>query len=338
MFLKELTELNGGSGDEGPVRDFIKEKIEGRVDLLREDRMGNLIALKKGSKDDFKLLFMAHMDEVAFMITAINDDGTLSFAPVGGVDPKVVVGKTLRVGDRLGVVGYRPIHLQREDEGKGRVSYKELSIDIGARKKDEVDVELGTYAYFTTKYEEIGNRALGKAFDDRVGCSLLMKLVYESDPLYDTYFVFAVQEEVGLRGSAIVLEQLDVNVAIVVEGTTAGDIPTNDEDRWATHMGNGPVITFMHRGLVVNKEVFETLREVSESLGIPYQFKMRTAGGTDAYRLSTTAYGVPVGVISVPARYIHSPVSMIDLGDYENTFDLLKALVENDHLERRFSA
>ncbi len=334
MFLKELTEIDGASGDESRVREFIEEKISKVVDKIWTDKMGNLIAFRRGKKSGFKLLLAAHMDEVAFMVTNINEDGTLSFAPVGGVDPKVVIGKVLRVGDKLGVVGYKPIHLQREKPEVEKLSFKELFIDIGARKKEEVEIELGSYAYFTTEYEEVSGKALGKAFDDRVGCSLLIKLIHESKPLFDTYFAFLVQEEVGLRGSATVLEQMEVDSAVVVEGTTAGDIETNEEDRWATHLGEGPAITFMHRGLVVNEGVFRAILETAKKLGIPHQYKMRTAGGTDAYRLSTTAYGVPSGVVSVPSRYIHSPVSVIDLNDYENTFKLLKALVESDVMRK----
>ncbi len=333
MYLKELSELPGGSGDEGKVRDFIKEKIKDYVDKVWVDRLGNLVAFKKGKKEGFKLGLVAHMDEVSFMITAINDDGSLSFAPVGGIDPRVVVGKTLKVGDTLGVVGYKPIHIQREKIEK--ISYKDLRIDIGARKKDEVKVKVGTYAYFTTTYEEMGDYAIGKAFDDRVGCSVELKVAVESTPVYDTYFIFSSQEEIGpMGGASILMEGLGLDAALILEGTTAGDIPELESYKWATHLGNGPAITFFHSGYVIDERIFKTIISVAKDLSIPYQMKMRTAGGTDARNIASRGKGAPAGVISVPCRYIHSPVSVMNLKDYDNTFKLVKALVESESLRK----
>ncbi len=331
MFLKELTELNGGSGDEGRVREFIESKIKDSVDELKVDRLGNLIALKKGKRNDIKLGLLAHMDEVSFMITAINEDGTLSFRPVGGIDPRVVVGKRIVINEIHGVVGYKPIHLQKEM--KDRINFDELKIYAGFSKKDEVKgVKVGDYAYFFTKYEESGNFATSKAFDDRVGCSIMIDLIRRSEPMFDTYFVFTVGEEIGLLGSSVVMEEFDLDAAIIIEGTTAGDLPSVDRDRWATHLGDGPVLTFFHRGYVVDKRILKALMETAEELGIAYQMKRRTAGGTDATSVARTGGGAPAGVVSVPSRYIHSPLSVINLKDYESTFKLMKKLVESDTL------
>ncbi len=331
MLLKELTELNGGSGDEGRVREFIKSKIEGAVASVEIDRIGNLIALKKGSRSDFKIGILAHMDEVSFMITSINEDGTLSFRPVGGIDPRVVIGKRLVINDIRGVVGYKPIHLQKEM--KDKISFDELKIYAGFSKKDEVkNVKVGDYAYFSTKYEESGDFATSKAFDDRVGCSIMIDLITDSTPKFDTYFIFTVGEEIGLLGSSVVMEEIDLDAAIILEGTTAGDLPNVEKDRWATHLGDGPVFTFFHRGYVIDKRIFETLVETAEKHGIPYQMKRRTAGGTDAASIARTGRGAPAGVVSVPSRYIHSPVSVISLKDYENAFKLVKKLIESDAL------
>ncbi len=331
MFLRELTNLNGGSGDEERVRNFIKEKIEGKVDDVKVDNVGNLIALKRGKKCPMKIGLLAHMDEVSLMITAINEDGTLSFKPVGGIDPRVVVGKELVVNGRMGVVGYQPIHLQKEK--KEKLSFDELKIYIGASKKDEVrDIKVGDYAYFTTKYEKSGKFATGKAFDDRVGCSVLLKLIHESTPLCDTYFIFTVGEEIGLLGSSVVMEELDLEAAIILEGTTAGDLPSVDKDRWATHLGDGPVLTFFHRGYVIDRRILGVLIEIAENSGIPYQMKRRTSGGTDAISIARGGKGAPAAVVSVPSRYIHSPLSVINLEDYENVFKLVKKLIESNTL------
>ncbi len=339
MYLKELSELDGVSGNEGTVRDFIMNQIKDKVDEVRIDVLGNLIAFKKGTKSNRKILLAAHMDEVGFMVTNIEDDGTLSFAPVGGVEPQVVVGKKVRIEGKVnGVIGYKAIHLQKKDQLLAPPSYEQLRIYIGAKSKEEASklVKIGDYVAFATKYVQENHRATGKAFDDRAGCSILMDIIDKEERYEDdVYFAFLVQEETGLRGSAVVVEQIFPDIAIVLEGTTAGDDPELPSHQWATHLGDGPAITFMHRGYVVNKRIYESILAIARKYGIRHQEKRRTAGGTDAARFATTAPGVAAGVVSVPARYIHSPVSMIDLNDYENTVLLIhKILLEGEEFAK----
>ncbi len=333
-YLKELTELKGVSGFEDDVREYIKEKIKEKVDELFVDRMGNLLALKKGNGEGKKILLDAHMDEVGFMVTNINEDGTLSFAPVGGVDPRVIIGKQVQVGkDTIGVIGYKAVHLQREGM-MNTPKYSELKIDIGAKSKQEAEkqVKIGDMVAFTTNYEEHGDFVIAKALDDRCGCSVLMDLIDEltnkNSLTNDIYFAFTVQEETGLRGPAIIAEQLKVDVAIAVETTTSGDDPELEKQLWSTHLGNGPAITFMHSGYVVHQEIFEGLVQTAKENNIPFQYKMRTVGGTNARRYAVT--GIPAGVVSVPARYIHSPVSSINRNDYKHTLNLLKTFLEKE--------
>ncbi|MGJ8454120.1 M42 family metallopeptidase [Pseudothermotoga sp. U03pept] len=332
MYLKELTELDGVSGNERLVREFISEKIKDKVDDMKTDVLGNLIAFKKGTKGKRKIVLAAHMDEVGFMITNIEDDGTLSFAPVGGVETQVMPGKVVRVNGKIfGAIGYKAIHLQEKDQILKPPSIDQLRIYIGAKSKEEASklVKIGDYVSFTTAYSEENNRAVGKAFDDRAGCSVLMEIAQMNERYEDDlYFAFVVQEEVGLRGSAVVVEQIHPDIAIVIEGTTAGDDPELPEYQWATHLGDGPAITFMHRGYVVNKRVYESIVAVAQKHSIPHQAKRRTAGGTDAARFARTGAGTAAGVVSVPSRYIHSPVSMIDLNDYSNTVLLIRKILE----------
>lgn len=327
-YLKELTEIKGPSGNEDGVREFIMAKIKDKVDEVFVDRMGNLIALKKGKGGGKKILLDAHMDEVGFMVTNINEDGTLSFAPVGGVDTRVIIGKKVQVGkDVIGVIGYKAIHLQK-DGYLTTPKYSDLKIDIGAKSKAEAEkvVQIGDYVAFTTQYEESGDFIIAKALDDRCGCSVLMDLIDEGvETQNDVYFAFTVQEETGLRGPAIIAEQLKADIAIAVETTTSGDDPELEKQLWSTHLGDGPAITFMHSGYVVHQEIFEKLVSIARKEGIPFQYKMRTVGGTNARRYATT--GIPAGVVSVPARYIHSPVSMIHKKDYENTLKLLRKFI-----------
>jgi len=332
LYLKELSELDGVSGDEGRVRKFIEEKIKDKVDSLKVDIMGNLIAFKKGTRSNRKFVLAAHMDEVGFMVTSIEDDGTLSFAPVGGVDPRVVVGKHVRIkGELAGVIGYKAIHLQKKDELLASPKFENLRINIGAKSKEEAsrNVEIGDYVTFATDFRRENARATGKAFDDRAGCAALMEILEKGERYEDDlYFAFLVQEETGLRGSAVLFEQLCPDLALVIEGTTAGDDPGLPEHQWATCLGDGPAITFMHRGYVVNKKIYESILQIAQKYNIKHQHKRRTAGGTDAARLAKTGGGVPAGVISVPARYIHSPLSVIDMGDFENTVKLVSKILE----------
>ncbi|AEH50186.1 peptidase M42 family protein [Pseudothermotoga thermarum DSM 5069] len=330
--MKELSELDGVSGNEKAVRDYIASQIKDKVDEFKIDVLGNLIALKKGTKSRRKILLAAHMDEVGFMVTNIEEDGTLSFAPVGGVEPQVVIGKKVRIEGKInGVIGYKAIHLQKKEQLLNPPTYEQLRIYIGAKSKDEASklVKIGDYVAFATKYLQENDRATGKAFDDRVGCSVLMDIIDKKERYEDdVYFAFLVQEETGLRGSAVVVEQIFPDIAIVIEGTTAGDDPELPSYQWATHLGDGPAITFMHRGYVVSRKIYEAILSVARKYGIKHQEKRRTAGGTDARRFATTAYGVPSGVISVPARYIHSPICMIDLKDYENTVLLVQKILQ----------
>lgn len=330
MHLQELSEISGVSGQEERVREYIKGKVSSVASEFWTDALGNLLVLRKGKKNSKKLLLAAHMDEVGMMVTRINDDGTLSVMPVGGLRPLVVLGKHVRVGNEVvGVVGTRPIHLQRDQ--KKKVEWSDLQVDCGFTSKEEAKkhVKVGTYVSFITRFLEGNTYFSGKAFDDRGGCSVLLDVLEKIEkPMYDTVFTFVVQEETGLRGSTVVAEQVKPDVAIVVETTTAGDVPELEDYHWATHLGNGPAITFMHRGYVVDPRIFERLIALAKREKVPFQYKMRTAGGTDASRFARSLYGLPSGVVSIPCRYIHSPVSVMHRDDYLHTVELVEKIVE----------
>ena len=333
---KRLCEEIGVSGEEYRVRKMIKEEIGSFVDDIRIDKLGNLIALKRGRSDEKKVLFLAHMDEVGLLITGIEDNGLLRFTAVGGIDPKVLLSKRVLIGkDKIpGVIGFIPIHMQRGEEVKVP-KIEDMRIDVGASSNKDLEgkVEIGDTAGFSTQYEEVEKMAKGKAFDDRAGCSVLIEVIdvlSEQKPFFDTYFAFVTQEETGLRGSGAVAYEIMPDIAFVFEGTTAGDNPELEEERWSTHLGEGPAITAVHRGWVVPKWLFEYVIGMAEREDIPYQIKRTTKGGTDAYRIGTSARGIPSAVISVPCRYIHSPVSLMNLEDYANTVKLAKAIVNTE--------
>ncbi len=326
MHIEELSNLRGTSGFEDDVVEYVKKSISNRVSNMKEDFMRNLIAFIPGKRHDFKIALFAHTDEVGLMVTRVNDDGTLKFSPIGGVDPRVLVGKRVKVGKEIeGVIGFKPIHLQHSD--KVSPSYDNLSIFVGT---DHKKVNIGDPVHFTTQFEEHGDFYVGKAFDDRVGCAILIEIIQSiSEFPCDTYFVFASQEEVGLRGSGVAAANLEIDAALVIEGTTAGDNPELESEHWATHVGDGPSIVSVHSGYVVDKAIFEALIKVASANSIPFQLKRRTAGGTDAARIARTGRGTPAGVVAVPSRYIHSPVSVISKSDFRHTFELVKAFVES---------
>ncbi len=332
MLLEKMINAAGVSSREKEIRDLIKKEIENNVDNLYTDKMGNLIAYKGKEKEGPKVMLAAHMDEVGLMITEITSDGLLKFQPVGGIDKRVLVSKPVLIGeDKMpGVIGAKAIHLQKKSERKKPINFDDLYIDIGVNNKKEAEkhVDLGDVAVFSTKYEELGNgRVIGKAFDDRVGCSIIAELTKQEYEM-PVYFVFTVQEEVGLRGSSTAAYGIDPDLALVLEGTTAADVPDNKEHRYSTSVGKGPALTLMDRTVIADKNILKGLIEVAEDNGIEYQFRRTDFGGNDAGAISLSREGVPSAVISLPCRYIHSPLSLIDLDDYQKMNELVNLYLE----------
>ncbi|MGB9856801.1 MAG: M42 family metallopeptidase [Dictyoglomaceae bacterium] len=332
MYLKELTEISGVSGYEKRVREFVKEKIKDKVEGLEEDVLGNLIAWKKG-RNSKKLILSAHMDEVGFMVSNIEEDGKLSIIPIGSVDVRAIIGKKVLVGEREipGIIGYKAIHLQRDDL-LIPPNFNDIKVDIGATKRTEVEgkVKIGDFVAFAGNSMIHKEWFSGKGLDDRGGCSLLIDLIEKPINLaYDTYFVFSVQEEVGGKGAKIASERIKPDFAFVFETTTSGDNPEFPEARRSTELGKGPVITPVHSGYANDERLFNFVLKVAKENNIPYQIKRRTVGGTDA-RIIALASGTPSLVISIPSRYIHSPLCVMNLADYENTLKLISILLEKE--------
>ncbi len=329
MLLEKLSNAQAVAGREKEVRDIIIEAIKDNVDDFRTDVTGNLIASKGKEKSGAKVMLAAHMDEVGLMISEINGQGLLKFKPVGGFDKRVLVSKEVVIGqDKIpGIIGAKAIHLQKKAARKKPISYDNLYIDIGAKSDKEAEklVSPGDMATFPTKYNQIAdNIVTGKAFDDRVGCAILAELTAE-DFSFPVEFVFTVQEEVGLRGARQAAYAINPDIAIVIEGTTAADVPENEEHRYSTTLGEGPALTIRDRSIVVNKKLLQELINTAEKNNIPYQFRRTTAGGNDAGVINISREGIPAAVISLPCRYIHSPVSLLNLTDYQN----LKSLLTN---------
>lgn len=333
--LKELCLINGISGDENSVRENIISKIKDYCEY-RVDNLGNLICFCKGKKSSGKkLMIAAHMDEVGFIVTYIKNDGTLCFGEVGGIDPSVIIGRQVAVGkNRInGVVGSTAVHNLSKEQRENPPETESLYIDIGADSKEEAEkyIKLGDSVCFESEFIDLGeNRIKSKAVDDRAGCAMMIELIREK-PEYDTYFVFNVQEEIGLRGSGVSAFSVAPDFAVVLEATTAGDIDGVSGMKKVCSLGNGAVVGFMDRSTVYDKELYNLAFEISEKLDIPCQTKTMIAGGNDSGAIHISRGGVRTIAVSVPCRYLHSPSCVIDMDDLESSLNLVRELAKRVH-------
>ncbi len=328
--LKKLCLIDGISGDEGNVREYIISKIKDKCEYT-VDPMGNLLAFKKGNKTPKnKVMLSAHMDEVGFICTYICDNGFIKFTNVGGVDPKVAVGRAVKIGENKinGVIGNKAVHLCSDDEEKTAPKLDKLYIDIGANNKEDAEkyVSVGDSVYFVSDFVEFGeDKIKAKAIDDRFGCAIMLKMI-ESDIEYDTHFAFLVQEEVGCRGAGAAVFKIRPDYAIVLEATTASDISGVSEEDRVCVQGKGAVVSFMDRSTVYNRDLFKGAFALAKEKNIPVQPKTTVAGGNDAGAIHKACAGVYTIAVSLPCRYIHSGTSVGDKKDMKACYDLAVAL------------
>jgi len=336
LLLERLTEANGVSGNEGEVRDIIRREIEGMVDEVRTDVLGNLIAIQRG--DGPTVMLAAHMDEVGFIISGIEKDGLLRFEKVGGIDDRVLPSKRVVVGpDKVpGVIGLKPVHLQEPSEREEPVKADRLFVDVGAGSREEAEkkVKVGSYACFHTRFERLSEKTVkAKALDDRVGCAVLIEALRHSSDLKRRPFTlaaaFTVQEEIGLRGAGVAAWALEPDLALVLEGTICADVPGTDPHLEGTRLGDGPALSMMDRTSIASKGLLTHLVRTARDRGIPFQYKRITAGGNDAGRIHLTREGVQTASVSVPCRYIHSPCSVMSMKDFENAVRLVNAFLDS---------
>jgi putative aminopeptidase FrvX len=329
MILKELSEAFGVSGNEDDVRAIVLDAVREHVDEVKVDALGNVLTFKRGTgRRRMRVMLDAHMDEVGLMVVGHDNDGFLQVRSVGGIDPRVLPGTLLQVGpERIyGVIGVKPIHLLKENADKAP-KLEDLVVDVGAKSKDEARklAPLGTYAAFATRFRELGPTVRGKAFDDRAGCAVLVELLRGERFRFDLHAVFTVQEEVGLRGARVAAYAIEPDCAFALEGTVADDMPKDKDTSPTTELGQGPAITVMDRSFIADRRLVRLLTSTAGELGIPYQIKQPGIGGTDAGAIHLTREGVPSVTVAVPCRYIHSPVALLSLDDFNNTVRLMRA-------------
>lgn len=332
--FEALCNLCAVSGDESAVRSYIMQVLDGRTDVSWQiDPLGSLLVEKKGrSRAPHKLMISAHMDEVGLIVTYGNSDGTLCISPVGGIDASVVIGRQVLVGQSRipGVIGAKPVHLLSKEEKNALPKFSDLVLDIGAENAEQAKkiAPPGTFAYFLPDFRSFGSdRICSKAVDDRAGCAVLLDLL-EQEAAFDFTAAFLVQEEIGLRGAAAAAYTVAPDFALVLEATTAADLAGAEGDEKVCALGGGPVISFMDRSTMYDRELYQMAFDICRKHGIPCQTKSRIAGGNDSGAIHVSRGGVRTLAISLPCRYLHAPASVADRNDLEAMTRLVPLLAE----------
>ena len=330
--LKKLTEAVGVSGDEKEVRLLIRDLIADHVDSWEVDTMGNLMAFKKGTgTSNLRVLIDAHMDEVGLIVTEICSDGSIKFNTIGGFDDRALLSKVVQIGSKkiIGVIGAKPVHLLNQTERDRIVKIDSMRIDVGAKKGISSKIKVGDRAAFVTEYEELGETAVGKAFDNRAGCAALIELLQADTYPFDLYAAFTVQEEVGLRGAQIAAYRVKPDAALVLECTPAYDLPHKEDVSPNVALGQGPSIYVMDRGTIQDPRLVAHITKTAAAHDIPYQIRRPGGGGTNTAVIQRTHAGVSAATIAVPGRYAHTPCMMINLEDYANVVKLAEATLRS---------
>lgn len=335
--LATLSNVFGPPGNEGAVREILKRELEEYADEVRVDKLGNIFFLHHGKETHPMVMLAAHMDEVAFIITFIEQNGFLRFQTLGGITSNIMPGQTLLLrGSKSylkGIIGTKPPHLMNDEEQKKIVPIEDLFIDIGAENLEEAKrkgVDIGTLGVFDIEFAELGGGYLrGKAFDDRAGCTVLVEVFKAlKDSPYNLAAVGTVQEEVGLRGARTAAWQIDPDYGLALEGTFAADVPGLRPDRTSSKLKGGPVVTIVDRTTITHPVILDTLIKLGKENSIPFQFKKVPMGGTDAGAIHLTKGGVPSGTVAVPCRYIHGPAAITHIDDLRNTIVMVTEFVK----------
>ena len=341
--LETLSNAHGISGYENSIRALMEEEIKPYVDEVTTDRMGNLVATKKGTGPT--IMLAAHMDEIGLMIKYIDDNGFLRFVKIGGWFDQTLHSQRVIVhsknGSITGVIGSKPPHVMKEEDKKNPVKAEDMFIDVGAKNKEDAEkmgLEVGLPISIDRTFTPLANGMLtGKAFDNRAGVVILieaMRQISKMDIKATVHAVGTVQEEVGLKGARTSAFGLNPDVALATDVTIPGDHPGIEKKDSALEINKGAVITIVDgagRGLMAAPNVVKWLKETAEANNIPYQMDVGDGGTTDATAIHLTREGVPSSVISVATRYIHSPVEVLSLADLKACADLIAKAVESAH-------
>ena len=346
--LKDLVSIPGACGFEHEVARYLYNRLKPVADEIWVDGLGNVIAKKSGAHPGPTLMLSAHADEVGFIVKKIEPNGLIRFEKVGGHDDRTILSErvVIRTQDgtlRQGVIGNISAHMMRFDNTQLVRKHSEMYIDVGARDAAGVErlgIRVADPIAWQTPYEEFGeNRVMGHGFDDRAGCAVLAHCLETIDfsQVHGTvYFVFSTQEELGLRGARVASQQITADVSIAVDTTACSDTFEAMMDNTLC-LGRGVGVKVMDHSLLASKHVWQKLERLAKEQNIPYQLEIFCGIGTDAGEMHKEKAGVPTSVLSIPSRYAHCPVEVLDLGDLRATADLLSAFILAMRTREEFS-
>jgi len=332
QFFRKLIETISPSGSEQEAVELWEREVKKFVRKVEVDIHGNGIAVLNEDKKP-KIMLASHIDEVGFMVKYIDKDGYIYFSPIGGIDPHLIPGRRIRIktkkGEVLGVIGKKPVHLLEEEEKKKICKVEKLWIDIGAKDEKEAKsrIEIGDVAVVNMGFDILNSdRVIGRGFDDKAGVFVItevLKKLSKKKLSASLYGVITVQEEIGLRGARTSAYGISPDIGIAIDVTFAADFPTMDKRKMGDiKIGGGPVIA---KGPNINPKIFDLLVNAAKKGNIPYQIEAIAGGtGTDANIIQLTKSGIATGLVSIPLRYMHTPVEIISLMDLENTVKLLE--------------
>ena len=335
--LKKICETPGVPGHEQKVRELITKELKGVVDNISVDNMGNLIALKKGKSDAKKVMAAAHMDEIGFIISHIDDNGFLRFHPLGGFDPKTLTAQRVVVHgkkDLVGVMGTKPIHLMTAEERVKPLTLNDYFIDLGMKKNEVIkSIEVGNTVTRERELIEMGDCVNCKSIDNRVAVFILIETLKELKDKkipYDFYGVFTVQEEVGIRGAQVAAHHVDPHFSFCIDTTIAFDTPGAKPEEMVTKLGDGVAIKIMDSSAICDYRMVRYMKELADKAKIKWQNELLPAGGTDTAGMQRMAkYGTIAGAVSIPTRHIHSVIEMANKQDIKGNIDLLNLCISN---------
>ncbi len=336
--LKKLCEAHGVPGREEAVRALVTSELKKICDEIRTDALGNVIALKKGAGRGPKVMLAAHIDEIGFLVSHVDEkSGFLRIDPVGGFDPRVLMAQRVLVhtdsGDLLGIIGSKPPHILSEEERKKPLELKDLFIDLGLPAEEvKKRVNIGDFVTLQQDFTEVGNLVSCKALDDRVGVYVMIEAVRKAKKhVCDVYVVATTQEEVGVRGARVSSFHIAPDIGIALDVTVASDVPGAAEHEHVTKLGAGVAIKIKDSLSISNPKLVRAMRQLAEQKKIKYQMEILPRGGTDAGAIQMTREGVAAITISIPTRYLHSVVEAAHKDDIQAAIDLLAAFLETAH-------
>ena len=325
--IRSLCEAPGPSGFESGIRKLVTKEVESFADEIRTDNLGNLIVSRgKTGPESKKIMVAAHMDEIGFMVTHIEERGYIRFMPIGGVNADACIGSRVRMmNGSLGLIS-----AERKMTGAKSQTFENMFIDLGFEDQGDWPVQVGDVATYDYRLIELGDRLVSKALDDRIGVAVLVETLLrisydEIDLQNEVFFVFTVQEEVGLRGAAPAAFGIEPDLGFAVDVTRTGDTPK--ALRMSVDLGKGPAVKVRDQRLIADPRVVKWMVSAAEKNGIPYQLEVLERGSTDAGAFQLVQTGVPAGCLSIPCRYLHTPSEMVDLRDVKNAVGLMIELL-----------